>query len=296
MVKYMTKDATQLANALPCVRNALTVLQEKGSDAPDKGTARRSGMFFLTRVLNNLAGRQEVSASMAAGTLLNVPVTMSSHQFWWCFARPLQASMCAMLDRGDGAESSEEDGEEEDEGSVDWSDDEGMGDGDAGSTAGGDASDGDGEAVEAQWEDSEDEVSVEAECVADEEGGDEGRVADAEADEAGGWVADDDTVGVFDGVNGAGRAAGGGAVELRVERDDAGGVAKVIKLGQHIYYEHRGSALANMSPYEFAGLITVAPKPRPPAAGAGVVWRVAWRAPVSRLDGQQPTALASPSA
>ena len=93
MVKYMTKDSTSLNNVLPLIWEAQKTTVKYGSTAPDKAESSRVFKFLMTRILNNLSGRQEISASQAASALMGYGSTMSSSGFWLCYHEPARRQM-----------------------------------------------------------------------------------------------------------------------------------------------------------------------------------------------------------
>jgi hypothetical protein len=62
------------------------------SEAPDIGNIKRSNVHILHRTLNSIVGKnEEMSATMAAFCLLDMPSSMSSRKFWFAFVRPALA-------------------------------------------------------------------------------------------------------------------------------------------------------------------------------------------------------------
>jgi hypothetical protein len=88
---YLTKFKTEVANALAVIEEAVDMYSKYGSSAADSLTdpETRSAKFILTRIINNLSGQQEISASQACSVLLeNDSARDSSHLFWFCFPSP----------------------------------------------------------------------------------------------------------------------------------------------------------------------------------------------------------------
>jgi len=52
------------------------------------GTQLRTAMHLITRTLNNLSAKMEISAAMAAASLLGLPATVFIHNFWYVFIWP----------------------------------------------------------------------------------------------------------------------------------------------------------------------------------------------------------------
>ena len=93
MVNYMTKDSTALNNVLPLIWEAQQTTVTYGSTAPDKAEASRVFKFLTTRILNNLSGRQEISASQAASSLMGYGSIVTSSGFWLCHHEPARQEM-----------------------------------------------------------------------------------------------------------------------------------------------------------------------------------------------------------
>ena len=95
MLKYMTKDSTSLNNVLPLILEAQQTMDAYGSTAADKSEPLRMFKFLTTRTLNNLSGRQEISASQAASALMGFGSTICSSGFWYCYHEPARQQMMA---------------------------------------------------------------------------------------------------------------------------------------------------------------------------------------------------------
>ena len=68
--------------------------QQAPYQAEDIGGVSRSSIQTIQRALNNLTSKnQEISASLAAFSLLGFPSTMTSRKFWYIFIRPAVADM-----------------------------------------------------------------------------------------------------------------------------------------------------------------------------------------------------------
>ena len=63
-------------------------IEKYPSQAADSGTQVRTAIHLITRTLNNLSSKMEISAAMAAASLLGLPSTVSSHDFWYVFVWP----------------------------------------------------------------------------------------------------------------------------------------------------------------------------------------------------------------
>ena len=71
---------------------ALIHTRKYPSEAPDIGNIKRSNVHILHRTLNSIVGKnEEMSATMAAFCLLDMPSSMSSRKFWFAFVRPALA-------------------------------------------------------------------------------------------------------------------------------------------------------------------------------------------------------------
>jgi hypothetical protein len=88
MLKYMTKDSTAITNCLSAVHEARRHVVEYPSVAANSGEPIRTAQHFCNRVLNNISGKSETSAEMAAGALLGMPSTIASHGTTYAFIWP----------------------------------------------------------------------------------------------------------------------------------------------------------------------------------------------------------------
>jgi len=88
LVKYITKDAAALTNTLSCLMEAKKCIEQYPSRSDDTGSQVRTAMHLITKTLNNLSGKMELSAAMAAASLLGLPAIVSSHDFWYVFIWP----------------------------------------------------------------------------------------------------------------------------------------------------------------------------------------------------------------
>ena len=86
--KYFTKETTTITRSLSALLSAVST--SKQSTAPDKSTETRKTQFLLTRLLNCLHAKEEISAPMAAATLLQMGSSTMSHDVWLCFPSQLQ--------------------------------------------------------------------------------------------------------------------------------------------------------------------------------------------------------------
>ena len=62
----MTKDNFDLTNSLPLLFEAYKHINKYPSVAPDSGTEKRTGMYLLMRLLNNISQSIEIPATMMA--------------------------------------------------------------------------------------------------------------------------------------------------------------------------------------------------------------------------------------
>jgi len=88
LIKYITKDATALTNTLSCLLEAKQCIEKYPSRAEDSGSKQRTAIHLITRTPNNLSTKMEVSAAMTSASLLGLPSTISSHDFWYVFIWP----------------------------------------------------------------------------------------------------------------------------------------------------------------------------------------------------------------
>lgn len=97
LLKYMTKDSTAITNSLSAVHEARRHIQAFPSVAADTGQPQRTAQHLLNRIVNNISGKTETSAEMAAASLLGMPSTSSSHGTWFCFIWPAVRNMHSLL-------------------------------------------------------------------------------------------------------------------------------------------------------------------------------------------------------
>jgi hypothetical protein len=70
LVKYLTKDKTELSASLVVLLDARKHIDKYPSVADDTGTAIRTTQHFLIRVLNSLSGMSEYGAPQAASVVM----------------------------------------------------------------------------------------------------------------------------------------------------------------------------------------------------------------------------------
>jgi hypothetical protein len=88
LLKYITKDSTALENTRLLVHEAVKHVKEYPSRADDAGTTDRTTKHLLQRIVNSIAGAQEISGQMAAAALLKKPSCFASDSFWHAFVWP----------------------------------------------------------------------------------------------------------------------------------------------------------------------------------------------------------------
>lgn len=88
LVKYITKDASDLENVLSLIQAASSHISKYPSVAPDSGTLERSTKHILSRILNSINGHCEVGGQIAALAALRFPSNIFSHDFTYCYIRP----------------------------------------------------------------------------------------------------------------------------------------------------------------------------------------------------------------
>lgn len=86
ILKYMVKDVLEIHNCLTCLYEAVNRIEHHPSIAEDSGTETRTAQHLLTRTINNVNKKGEVSGQFAAGCLLGKKSIVSSHGFVYCFA------------------------------------------------------------------------------------------------------------------------------------------------------------------------------------------------------------------
>jgi hypothetical protein len=84
IVKYITKDGLQLSNVLALCKAAYDRITKFPSKAEDTGTAQRTSQHLLSRLMNSLNGKIEVSSTLATLALLGLPSNYYSHEYFWC--------------------------------------------------------------------------------------------------------------------------------------------------------------------------------------------------------------------
>ena len=85
LVKYLTKDKTELSASLVVLLDARKHVDRYPSVADDTGTARRTTQHFLLQVLKSLSGMSEFGAPQAASVVMERPCTWVSHEFTYLF-------------------------------------------------------------------------------------------------------------------------------------------------------------------------------------------------------------------
>jgi hypothetical protein len=85
LVKYLTKDKTELSASLVVLLDARNYVDNYPSVADDMSTARRTTQHFLLRVLNSLSGMSEFGTPQAASVVMERPCTWVSPKFTYMF-------------------------------------------------------------------------------------------------------------------------------------------------------------------------------------------------------------------
>ena len=88
LLKYITKDSAALENTRLLVHEAVKHVNKFPSTADDTGTTERTTKHLLNRIVNSIAGAQEISGQMAATALLKKPSCFASDGFWYAFIWP----------------------------------------------------------------------------------------------------------------------------------------------------------------------------------------------------------------
>ena len=81
MVKYLTKDSTELSASLSVLNDVRERSQRWESRADDRGTETRNAKYFLEKAVNQLHG--ELSDTQAAALLLGEEAHLTSESFVW---------------------------------------------------------------------------------------------------------------------------------------------------------------------------------------------------------------------
>lgn len=88
ITKYVHKDLMELQATLSAMFEARKMVKKYPSVAADSHTTERTSIHILTRVLNSIAGKGEVPATLAATSLMGYSTSVFSHEFNFCFAWP----------------------------------------------------------------------------------------------------------------------------------------------------------------------------------------------------------------
>ena len=81
----MVKPSAPLAKTVSLILNARQEIESHPSVAKDSGTPKRTAMYLLNKILNNISGLQEISAQTAAACVLGMPAETSTHEFHLLF-------------------------------------------------------------------------------------------------------------------------------------------------------------------------------------------------------------------
>jgi hypothetical protein len=84
-IDYMMKDPTALANIVSLISEARAHTSKYRSSAEDYATSERQATHFLSRIINNITTKAEVSVTMAAAALLGMTSINCSHNFQYVF-------------------------------------------------------------------------------------------------------------------------------------------------------------------------------------------------------------------
>lgn len=85
VIKYVTKDKISLSGSMSVLLDARKHIDMYPSGAADTGTVVRTGIHFLQRTLNTLAGSAEFGGSQASSITLGYPGSYISHEFEYVF-------------------------------------------------------------------------------------------------------------------------------------------------------------------------------------------------------------------
>lgn len=88
LLKYITKDSVELTSTISVLSEAQKHIEKHPSQAIDNDTNTRYGKYFLERIVNNLCGMMEVSDTQAASALIDMPSTLTTTNFQYCFIYP----------------------------------------------------------------------------------------------------------------------------------------------------------------------------------------------------------------
>jgi hypothetical protein len=88
MIKYMVKDSTMLQNAAVLLIDAFKHIHKFRSVAENTGTPIRDAQHMITRVVNSISGKIEVSDSLACASNFGLKSSIISHNTWLVFIIP----------------------------------------------------------------------------------------------------------------------------------------------------------------------------------------------------------------
>ena len=231
MFKYMDKDVHALTLTLPLLTEAMAVVRRRKSAADDRDTnPLRYAQMVLTRCLNSAAASIEVSSQQAAAAVLGERSFMSSHSFWYCFPWPALADVWTRWKQlsaniGSSEEADDDSLERDDNGSLERDGDDDDSDGYVDCTNG-------------------DDIQAPTVIPSNNPASEDGQRSATLLDE----------ISVVDGQVPTATAVEAGTAE--VYKTDNGHVA----VPQHTHYRYRGTALADMSLYEYSALVLIRPK------------------------------------
>jgi hypothetical protein len=77
-----------MTNTLSVIYHSKQQVDLYPSTAADEGSPERDVQYLLSKIINSIDSQMEISAMMAAASLLGMPAKMSSHTFWFCFIWP----------------------------------------------------------------------------------------------------------------------------------------------------------------------------------------------------------------
>ena len=103
---YVTVEDQVLRASVPVIHAAKMHADLYPSVAPDVHTEQRTAKHVLTRIINSLTGKIEVSGEMAAAALLGQRSFTCSHKFWYVFPWPALEYVRAQRSENDVAEAS----------------------------------------------------------------------------------------------------------------------------------------------------------------------------------------------
>lgn len=85
LLKYITKPPAEIFQSLSLLYHARMKIQKYPSKAEDTGSDRRTAMHYVSCIMNQTNGLNEVSSQMAGAAIIGMPAETMSHKFTLVF-------------------------------------------------------------------------------------------------------------------------------------------------------------------------------------------------------------------